>query len=192
MNTIKRTLNLGKIALTGKTKRNEVSLELTIGTEGTASVQRDWDTLAEVKGGVRISICGHVWNATTRTKLATGGQIIDVICTYFDHDRRVMRICALWDRWHLNDMKAGTRVQTAYLDGYKAALFNAGSVLKGAEAVAQVETFRRLFQTNYHKTASGILKAAGLLVDRGYKYGSAWLIEQPPAQVIEELQELFS
>lgn len=68
----------------------------------------------------------------------------------------------IWDRWHLNDMKAGTPAQEDYLrENYKE-------------------------RCDYTK-ACEVLQEAGLNPDNGYKYGSAWLFEEVPEDVINFL-----
>jgi hypothetical protein len=68
----------------------------------------------------------------------------------------------IWDRWHLNDMKAGTPAQEDYL--------------------------RENYKERYDYTkASEVLREAGLNPDNGYKYGSAWLFEEVPEDVINFL-----
>jgi hypothetical protein len=84
-----------------------------------------------------------------------------------DVDRAAVRaLCTLWERWHLNDMKAGTRAQQEAL---AAAEFRPGSHYDGA---------------------SKFLEARGLNPDKGYKYGAAWLVEVIPDEVIAEIETL--
>jgi hypothetical protein len=78
------------------------------------------------------------------------------------------RIGAVWGRWHLNDMKPGTPAQMAALEDMPPAVY----------------------PENHYTKACAWLEARGLLVDGGYKYGSAWLKEEVPADVIEFLQTL--
>ena len=56
----------------------------------------------------------------------------------------------LWQEWHLNDMQVGTELQQ--------------------EAVLGIEG------SYAHKCT--YLAYAGLLIDRGYKYGSGWLVKE--------------
>lgn len=74
----------------------------------------------------------------------------------------VERLCAIWDEWHLNDMRAGTDAQRAVLKGF------AGDYV----------------------AACAKLERVGLLVDNGYRYGSAWLHKDVPADVLEWLHAL--
>lgn len=76
------------------------------------------------------------------------------------------RICELWDRWHLNGIKAGNRKQLECIE------------MNG-------------FKGDHEAMCNG-LKQFGLLVADGYKYGSAWLYEPVPAKVVNELKKLFA
>jgi len=153
MNDERYTLNLGKVAARGKRKINAVELVL---------------ELRQQKEGVEVSICGNVWN-NIRTDLVSGGQNTEAIRGFFPHSKRVQRICELWDRWHLNQMNAGTPAQTTAINAWR------------AEGHAY----------DYTK-ACDHLAAIGLLYDDMYKYGSAWLTEEVPAEVLTELRALFT
>ncbi len=71
-----------------------------------------------------------------------------------------------WNRWHLNDMTAGTP--------------------------AQMEELRRhaCASSDHYTWAKETLKAAGLEPDKGYSYGSKWLLEEVPQEVLEWLAAL--
>lgn len=72
-----------------------------------------------------------------------------------------------WNRWHLNDMVAGSPRQTAFL--------------------------RTLPEYPGYEKALHLLKDAGLSPDHehdDYRYGSAWLREEIPADIVEFLAAL--
>jgi hypothetical protein len=74
----------------------------------------------------------------------------------------------IWDRWHLNDMRAGSQIQSDYLRANPIPLC-----------------------VDYYVVACETLRAAGLNPDpQGYVYGSAWNFESVPASVIEFLESL--
>lgn len=76
---------------------------------------------------------------------------------------KLHELYALWDRWHLNDM-------------------NAGCVHQPPESVVwENEPYRRVD-----------LKNTPPCPDTGYRYGSAWLIEPLPSDVIMRAQELIT
>lgn len=81
----------------------------------------------------------------------------------------IKRFFDVWDRWHLNDMKAGTPAQERFLREHPIT-DNLNHYTKSCEALA----------------------AAGLNPDpeTGYKYGSAWLREEVPEDALEFLASL--
>lgn len=80
------------------------------------------------------------------------------------------RFLDLWERWHLNDMRAGSPSQSDWL---------------------RVNPLEAVYPENHYDKTCEALAAAGLNPDAsGYKYGSAWLREEVPADVIAELEAL--
>lgn len=84
------------------------------------------------------------------------------------------RLRDIWDKWHLNDMKAGSPAQQAWL---------------AANPISD--------RLNHYKKACHGLADAGLNPDPGYlhngkpyRYGSAWLREEVPAEVLDFLRSL--
>lgn len=86
------------------------------------------------------------------------------------------RLCDLWDRWHLNDMNAGSPRQMEWLR-------------------ANPVTWK--YPETYFDKAKAALAEAGLQPDtefdhprgigRPYSYGSAWIYEEIPDEVITEI-----
>lgn len=74
-----------------------------------------------------------------------------------------------WQRWHLNDMRAGTPRQEAYL---------------------RKKNFRVTHYQSYYDEACKALSAAGINPDEGYIYGTKWLTEEVPAEVLDFLAGL--
>lgn len=79
------------------------------------------------------------------------------------------RLLDIWDNFHLNDLNSGTRGQRAYLKDH---------LLDNPDA--QQDFSSRLAS----------LREAGLDVDRGYGYGSGWLLEILPEQVLAEIADI--
>lgn len=77
----------------------------------------------------------------------------------------ITKFRGIWNMWHLNDMTPGTPRQMDYLRTIPGGIPN-------------------------YSTACKILEQADLLVDDGYKYGSKWLREEVPEDVIEWLMAL--
>lgn len=88
------------------------------------------------------------------------GKIVDLVRKCGGGHADVNRLCDIWDRWHLNGLNAGTQEQRPVANGH-----------------------------GYDATCNA-LKAAGLLVDRGYTYGSAWLLERLPEEIVAEVKAL--
>lgn len=87
---------------------------------------------------------------------------------------RVERLMELWDRWHLNHMKAGSPAQEAWL---------------------RANPVTAIYPESHFDKAREALAAAGLQPDPNYygrdslpySYGSAWLHEEVPHDVLVEL-----
>ena len=80
----------------------------------------------------------------------------------------IRRFLDIWDRWHLNDMKAGSPAQEEYLR---------------QNPVQHHES--------YYEKAKAALAAAGLEPDsNGYSYGSSWVCHRVPDKVVEFLRNL--
>lgn len=86
----------------------------------------------------------------------------------WDSDKLV-RFFAVWDRWHLNGTRAGSPAQ---------------------EAELRRHVYDRSAHGEHYDWARQVLTAAGMQPDNGYSYGSAWLREEVPADVVEFLRSL--
>lgn len=115
----------------------------------------------EIENG-RFSISGDMGGSA--------GQIQDHISPKNSAQRKLID---LWERWHLNDMHAGTEEQEA--------------CLKKAES-PQNEQERRL---DHYGWAKGVLKAAGILATAdGYTYGTSWLKRDLPADIEDQVNSV--
>lgn len=79
----------------------------------------------------------------------------------------ILKLREYWERWHLNDTNAGTPKQEAAVRAWKAA----GNKYD-------------------YKDACNYLKTIDLYEDDGYRYGSKWLFEEVPQEVIRWLFEM--
>lgn len=161
---MKKVISFGKIAYSGKTKTNlvEISIEL----KNKENVV-DWDTFETVSNVPGLSICGSIWDSKHYDH-ECGGQCLDTIKEYLPNNKAFNRICEIWEQCHLNDMNAGSKRQTEFLDK-----------LKGAGWIYSYDS------------AKEQLKEAGLLMDRGYIYGTAWLYRPIPTEILNEITELI-
>lgn len=125
-----------------------------------------------------LSIVGEVWRPG-RDDIDAGGQLQGSLRSLYDDDL-VTRLCDIWDRWHLNTMRAGSPTQEAWIRERKTELLDASK-----------------YPSNWYDTVSERLAQAGLNPDpdylhdgEPYKYGRAWLTEELPDSVVEELTAL--
>jgi hypothetical protein len=169
---MRRTLQLGKVDYYGRGRRiNAVDIEV---------------ELKEQKGTTELSICGEIWNAP-HTDIVSGGQNLDTIAKLFPRNPRVQRIVEVWRRWHLNAMRAGCEHQrreawdqrpidpSKPLDSY-------GKHYPGQEHA----TWNQLTWVRPEEYPGGLLTAPCPVC--GYRYGSAWLTEELPPEIIQEVQ----
>lgn len=148
----RKTLDFGKVDYNGSGRKN---CRVTVEVE-----------LREQNGNLELSICGSVWNPG-ETDIYSGGQNLDQLVELVP-TAKMRRIHEVWQRWHLNAMKAGTPAQEAFLR------------LRKADFPG--------YPTSYYDWAKDVLRSHGLQPDNGYSYGSAWLTEELPADIIAEVR----
>lgn len=131
---------------------------------GSLTVAIDWD-------GQRLSITGSEGRDH-------GGQIIGSPWNFREYAtsysaETVQQLRDIWEKWHLNDMQAGSPAQTAFLEA------------------------NPVNSRDHYAAATEALKAAGLNPDpnylhkgKPYKYGSAWLSVEVPAEALQYLHQL--
>ncbi len=170
---IKKTLQLGKIPyVNNKRKSNLVTLRLELAHKETCFPHLTID-LQPCQEAVSLSICGDVWNQL-QTDIVLGGQIYETVLEYASYfpAYKTAKIVELWKRWHLNDMNGGTRKQRELVrknwdqkekDGYY----------------------------DHYDEAVKHLKEHDLHYDGDYQYGTAWLTEVIPDDVLAEIMQLF-
>lgn len=113
-----------------------------------------------------LSICASIEERARNNRWcdAAFGQCRDEVLKHFSKRPGVAELVAIWDRWHLKGLNAGTRAQN--------------------EAIADVGG------PDWYGSALARLVKRGIDEDRGYRFGSAWLVEQIPADVLDELRAL--
>lgn len=110
----------------------------------------------------RLSISGVEGPFRNGDARGSCGQIVDVQIPNPNPEIDLAKFMGIWRRWHLNDMNPGTPAQMAIVRG----------------------TCR-----NYDE-ALALLAEHDLLVDHGYKYGTAWLREEVPGDALTWLAAL--
>jgi len=109
--------------------------------------------------------CGQIDSTIEDAIASDEGFIIHPLWT----KEMLVKFLEIWDRWHLNDMKAGTVKQEDYL---RSLTFPGG---------------------DHYTWALQVLGDAGLNPDPDtfdYQYGSRWLKEEVPESVIAFLEQL--
>ena len=79
------------------------------------------------------------------------------------------RLKEIWDKHHLNDLNAGTKKQQKLLENFN---------ITGSNY-------------NYDQAVS-VLRKNNLLEDRGYRYGSQWLVSDVPEKDLKFIKDFFS
>lgn len=114
---------------------------------------------------LELSIRGEVWNHI-RSDITAGGQLRAGIRDYLDvkliGPKKLNRIIEVWERWHLNGMRAGCEHQRA-----------AGT----HEAWMGRPDTKYVWGMGYPRCQVC-----------GYSYGSAWLFEELPQEIIDEVK----
>ena len=154
------------IKLENATVRAELEVEL---REQKPGGRRATDLEPNV-GGIELSISAMMWQRGERERWLewSAGQCIESIEQSFGAIPEIAKLCSIWRRWHLNGMRAGTVEQERALEDMAPAIYP---------------------ESHYDK-ACAHLGSALLYEDRGYRYGTAWLFEPLPEDVIADIQNI--
>jgi hypothetical protein len=121
----------------------------------------------------------------------------------FKTNKRAQRIAAIWELYHLNDMKAGLPDQErAIAEGWaqivaevkampdgKKYFYDEAMIEPNPHYLPSVKGFQ-----SYYDWACAYLKQVGLYEmplpteKRGYRYGERWVYSEIPAEVIAEIK----
>lgn len=125
--------------------------------------------------GETLSISGNVWKPS-KTDIVSGGQCQDAIREALKDGslklangykkEEVLKLLDIWDVWHLNDMKAGCSHQRVMI-----------------QAMNHTHGEKFFYADNYSEVVK--IPEFKKCSECGYKYGSAWLHEPLPEDVIE-------
>jgi hypothetical protein len=173
METMTKVVKLGKVDGYGNGRKS-------------CAVDIEVELREQSNGALELSICGEIWNAL-QTDIISGGQNLEEIASYFPGSHKVRRIVEVWRRWHLNTMKAGCEHQRA-----------AGWDKAPIDPEKPTHTYGRHFEGQNQPSwnllgwvredehPDGLMCRACWVC--GYKYGTAWLTEELPAEIIEEVR----
>lgn len=162
---MKTKINFNKIAYTGKTKRNSVDIEI----ELTEKECTNFETLQRENMKV-LSICGNIWDGV-HYDIVCGGQCLDEIkTTAIGKNPKFLKLFNLWGKYHLNDLKPGTKKQCQSVD-----LWRKENNLTGWKYEEECE----------------YLKSINLYYDNAVIWGRQWMCERIPDNVINEIEQLM-
>lgn len=152
-------------------KRQPVTFEIELRQEKRDSGYVTID-LNQIDSYTELSICGNVYMSHWRNDAYTCGQCLDTILELFPHDKFVQLVHRIWDRFHLNGMNSGTRKQR--------------------ELVKALYSLILPNERYDYTVACDFLAENDLLVDNGYKYGTAWLVELLPEDIIQVIEDIIN
>lgn len=164
---MKKTLQLGKVDAYGTGRKiNAVDIEIRLESD-------------------RLSITGDIWNMP-HTDIVSGGQNHEEIAALFPNNRKVQRIIEVWKRWHLNDMRAGCEHQRAEEWDKRPIRSDLPLDSYGIHYDGQTSpSWNMLTWVHADEYPGGLLGEP--CPECGYKYGTAWLKEELPAEIVEEV-----
>ncbi len=171
---------------TGRRSKHKVTLKIKLETEK-GKDQKGVDGIT-YENPLTLSISDSIWQRDESDSMS-GGQGQDTLREALDDGKLEVgngisnsefeKLLDIWDRWHLNDLKAGTSRQRKIIEEHEdEAKYNKFdkfldrpvAILEDHDAQPDTET-------------SGFGKD-------GYKYGSQWLYEPLPDDVIEFVEEI--
>lgn len=164
---MQKIISFGKVDYEARGRKvNEVTIEITL-EDG------------------RLSMRGSIWDARHYDILSGGNY--DDIAALFPYDAKVQRMVEVWKRWHLNHMHAGCEHQRA--EGWNK---------RPIDPSKPLNVYGRHFPGQRHDSWNMLVCVRpdehpdGLLTKPcpacGYKYGTAWLREELPAEIIREVE----
>ena len=150
------------------------NLKISIKLEQTTNTTKDYETLKDIPAGA------YIFSASGRTS-HSGGQNLDYIKEIVESNgvkyengwskEKILRIIKLWEKYHLNDTQAGTKLQE--------------------DIVNKIEIQQDEEEEDFYDKSKQILKEKNLLVDRGYSYSTGWLFKPIPKKIVEEMKKLI-
>ena len=140
----------------------------------------------------RLSICGVVGPMSNGNCMGSAGQCVDSFRDALAHGKTcegwsvgmLVKFCNIWDRWHLNDMRP-----------YCAHMKKLGWDKEASETIEVAGRFswekpkmERRGWVRFDKDERGILCKPCPVC--GYEYGTKWLFEEVPEEILEWLKNL--
>lgn len=173
-----------------------------------------WE-LRENDGKLEFSASGEVWNRL-KTDVVTAGQCVEELAAKFPRDALAQRICAVWVKYHLNGMNAGTPEQEEALKNGRTKLESrmrregdAGQLFYAEGKPNWYAIAQHMGKSSAYEVDCVILAEAGMLdvpvtVElrasalgglppdaTTYRYGTRWLYRAIPDDVIALINRNF-
>lgn len=142
--------------------------------------------IRETRKGPELSIQGTIWNPN-RSDAVSGGQNLEEIAQALPDSALAQRIHKVWKTWHLNSMRAGCEHQRA--EEWNKLPIDPSKPLSsyGKHFPTQLhESWNMLIWVRPEEYKGGLLTAP--CPTCGYRYGTEWLHEPLPLEIIEEVQ----
>lgn len=147
---MRKIFDFGKFPINGNRKINLITVDVRLDK---TFYKLHYDTLERIEETYTFSASGDIWNAT-QTDIISGGQNLDKLNNYLKENDTFKTIYEMWQKYHLNDIKNGTKAQ--------------GKAVK--------EYLKTAHHYNYYDVCEH-LESKGLLYDRGFKYGTNHLLK---------------
>ena len=187
---MKKTFLFGKIAYFGGPMRTfPVHVTMELRREGDKEIPivdkatGDRKVTCRTPAYLELSIAGTIYYPGRRD-IACSGQCLNDIAEFRDQlsfPERFDEIYALWKKWHLNGLHAGTPEQDAAVDEWLAA----GNKYDYTAACEMLKE-KGLYEVNY----TG-LSTSRRYENEPYTYGSGWLVRELPDDVLHQVHRLF-
>lgn len=120
---------------------------------------------------LEFTASGGIWNPRM-TDYVTCGQNLEEILNLVPENGDLRRLVTIWRRWHLNGLHAGTTRQMEIIE-------------------LMSPLYPWLFKNGLYDGRLAVLELSNLLFDNDYCYGSAWLVELLPNEVVDQILSLF-
>ena len=154
--------------------RLEVYVEIARHESHAGQLDTDLQPVGEPHNRLSISMGSWEKDHNGRWHEATFGQSVSTVREFASREPArlapLLRLCEIWKEWHLNDLQAGTTLQMAAIGAAR----DGGKIQDSAD----------------YDTACLALKECGLYEDRGYEYGSKWLVKRLPRDITREVVAL--
>lgn len=185
---MKKTFTFGKIAFNNSRKENLVTIDVELRQAGGEEVFVYENGQKKVTGHtpvyVEFAASGNIWNRIA-TDILCGGQCLDTIAEYREQleDKETFDlIYAMWKKYHLNGMHAGTPEQEKAVEEWEA---------KGNKydctAVCDMLKKIGLYEVNFTGATVG-----RYYNNEPYKYGHGWVIQEIPGNDLLKIEHLLS